>query len=77
VSIPSVTPAVATGTTADENTASIQHRVSTALAFAQLQRELNRIESRLLPASVDAAMSRRRRELLLASVYALDDLLMR
>jgi hypothetical protein len=77
VSIPSVTPAVATGTTADEHTASFEHRFSTALAIAELQRQLNRIESRLLATSSDAAMIRRRRHLQLASVYALDDLLAR
>jgi hypothetical protein len=45
--------------------------------MAELQRQLNRIESRLLPTSSDAAMIRRRRQLQLASVYALDDLLTR
>jgi hypothetical protein len=77
VSIPSVTPAVATGTTADERTTSFQLRVSTAFAIAELQRHLNCLESRLLPTSTDAVVSRRRRQLQLSSVCALDDLLTR
>ena len=43
--------------------------------MAELQRQLNRMESQLLLASTDVAVIRRRRELQLASVYAFDDLL--
>jgi hypothetical protein len=51
--------------------------VSTALALAELQRQLNRMESQLLSASTDVAGIRRRRQLQLASVCAFDDLVAR
>jgi hypothetical protein len=75
VSTPSVAPAVATRTTADSTTSPYQQRVAVALAIAELERSLTRLELRLLPRSTAAGTERRRQHLLAASVHALDALL--
>lgn len=77
VSNPSLAPAVATGTTADRNTAPFQQRIGIALALAELERSLIRLELRFLPRSTDSHTERRRRQLQAAAVYASDDLLSR
>lgn len=77
MSISSVAPAVATRTTADSNTAPFHQRIVVALALAELERSLTRLELQLLPPSNSACDHRRRRQLLAASVYAVDALLPR
>jgi hypothetical protein len=77
VSTPSVAPAVATRTTADSTTSSFQQRIAVALAIADLERSLTRLELQLLPASHAACAERHRQHLLAASVYAVDALLPR
>ena len=71
----SVAPAVATRTTAASNTSPFQQRIDVALAVAELERSLTRLELRLLPASTTACTQRRRQHLLAASVHAADALL--
>jgi hypothetical protein len=75
VSTPSVAPAVATRTTADSSTCPFQQRIHVALAIAELERSLTRLELRLLARSTTACDQRRRQHLLAASVYAADALL--
>ena len=75
MSTPSVAPAVATRTTADPNTSPFQQRIDVALAIAELERSLTRLELRLLPASTTTCTQRRRQHLLAASLYAADALL--
>ena len=75
MSTPSVAPAVATRTTADSSTTPFQQRIDVALAIAELERSLPRLELRLLPPSQTAGVKRRRQHLLAASVHALDALL--
>ena len=77
MSISSVAPAVATRTTADSDTSPFQQRVAVALAIADLERSLTRLELRLLPPSQTAGVKRRRQHLLAASVHAADALLPR
>ncbi len=77
MSNPSLAPAVATGTTADSTTAPFQRRVAVALAIAEMERSLIRLELRFLPRSTDSHTERRRRQLQAAAVYASDDLLSR
>ena len=77
MSASSVAPAVATRTTAASNTSPFQQRIDVALAVAELERSLTRLELRLLPRSTTACEQRRRQHLLAASVYAADALLPR
>ena len=77
MSTSSVAPAVATRTTADSNTSPFQQRVDVALAIAELERSLTRLELRFLPVSTTACNQRRRQHLLAASVHAADALLPR
>ena len=71
MSIPTIAPAVATGTTA--GALPLQQRVRLASAIAELERSLNRMELCLLPSSAAPANERRRRCLRAALVYALDE----
>ena len=75
MSTSSVAPAVATRTTAASNTSPFQQRIAVALAIAELEHSLTRLELRLLPPSRTAGIERRRQHLLAASVHALDALL--
>ena len=75
MSTPSVAPAVATRTTADSDTSPFQQRIAVALAIAELERSLTRLELRLLPPLTTACTQRRRQHLLAASVHAADALL--
>ena len=75
MSTSSVAPAVATRTTADSDTTPFHQRILIALAIAELERSLTRLELRLLPPSTTACAERRRQHLLAASVHAADALL--
>jgi hypothetical protein len=75
VSTQSVSPAVATGTTAASTTSSYQRRIDIAFALAQLERSLTRLELRLLSPSTSPFDRRHREHLRAASVHALDVLL--
>ena len=77
VSTQSVSPAVATGTTAASTSSSYQRRIDIAFALAQLERSLTRLELRLLSASTSPFDRQRRKQLWAASVHALDGLLPR